>query len=89
MEKEDHIGRRDFMAFTLGAVTASITDAGGSVLAELISEPQMNDYPGLPVREHEPVFVWLRDQVPEALWPALMRKPEVLRLSPTHRSRLG
>jgi hypothetical protein len=30
-----------------------------------------------------------RDKVPELLWPALMRKPEVLRLSPTPRSRLG
>jgi hypothetical protein len=30
-----------------------------------------------------------RDRVPELLWPALMRKPEVLRLTPTTRSRLG
>ena len=88
-----------------------ITAAGGSVLAELISETQPNDFPRLPVREHESVFVWVtrladaaaeskftqllkqrsgwRDQVPESLWPALMRKPEVLRLSPTSRSRLG
>jgi hypothetical protein len=81
------------------------------VLAQLISETQPNDFPRLPVREHEPVFVWLsrfadtaaeakftqllarrsgwRDQAPESLWPALMRKPEVLRLSPTPRSRLA
>jgi len=30
-----------------------------------------------------------RDGAPEALMPALMRKPEVLRLAPTPRSRLG
>lgn len=88
-----------------------ITAAGESVLAELISETQPNDFLRLPVREHESVFVWVtrladaaaeskftqllnqrsgwRDKVPESLWPALMRKPEVLRLSPTSRSRLG
>ena len=88
-----------------------IIEAGGTVLADLISETQPNDFPRLPVREHESVFVWLthvadpaaeskftellarrsgwRDQVAESLLPALMRKPEVLRLSPTLRSRLG
>jgi quinol monooxygenase YgiN len=88
-----------------------IAEAGATVLAELISEAQPNDYPSLPVRENQPVFVWMthfadtgaerkftqslaqrsgwRDQVPEALWPALMSKPEVLRLAPTSRSPLG
>ena len=100
-----------FTEFFQGSMRPVITEAGGTVLAELVSETQPNDYPGLPVREHESNFVWLsrfadaraearftqlltqrsgwRDQVPEPLWPALMRKPEVLRLSPTHRSRLG
>lgn len=30
-----------------------------------------------------------RDRVSEPLWPALMRRPEVLRLAPASRSRLG
>jgi hypothetical protein len=100
-----------FTEFFEGTMRPMITEAGGSLLGTLVSETQANDYPGLPVREHEPVFVWLtrfdnaereaqftrslaqrsgwRDKVPESLWPALMRKPEVLRLSPTSRSRLG
>ena len=100
-----------FTEFFEGTMRPMISEAGGNVLATLVSETQPNDYPGLPVREHEPVFVWLtrfenaereaqftqslaqrsgwRDKVPESLWPALMRKPEVLRLSPTSRSRLG
>lgn len=100
-----------FADFFENTMRPMITEAGGTVLAELISESQPNDFPRLPVREHESVFVWLtrladagaeakfsqllarrsgwRDQVPESLWPALMRKPEVLRLSPTPRSSLG
>jgi NIPSNAP len=100
-----------FTDFFESTMRPMITEAGGTVLAELISEMQPNDFPALPVREHESVFLWLtrfadtgaetkftqllarqsgwRDQVPESLWPALMRKPEVLRLSATPRSRLG
>jgi hypothetical protein len=100
-----------FAEFFESTMLTIVTEAGGTVLAELISETQPNDFPALPVREHESVFLWLtrfadagaetkftqvlarqsgwRDQVPESLWPALMRKPEVLRLSPTTRSRLG
>ena len=100
-----------FTEFFEGTMRPMIAPAGGNLLATLVSETQPNDYPGLPVREHESVFVWLarfdntdsevqftrslaqrsgwRDRVPESLWPALMRKPEVLRLSPTSRSRLG
>ena len=100
-----------FTNFFEDTMRPMITEAGGTVLAELISETLPNDFPRLPVREHESVFVWLsrfadtaaetkftqslarrsgwRDQVPESLWPALMRKPEVLRLSPTPRSRLA
>ena len=100
-----------FTEFFEATMRPLIAEAGGTVLAELVSETQPNDYPGLPVRERESLFVWLtrladagaetrftqllarrsgwRDQVAEPLWPALMRKPEVLRLSPTPRSRLG
>jgi hypothetical protein len=100
-----------FTEFFDSTMQPLITEIGGTVIAVLISETQPNDFPKLPVREHESVFVWLtrfpdvgaetmftqalarrsgwRDHVPEPLWPALMRKPEVLRLSPTPRSRLG
>jgi NIPSNAP protein len=105
------VSSQAFTEFFDATMRPLITEAGGTVLAELICETQPNDFPRLPVREHESVFVWLtrfadigaeskfsellarrsgwRDQVPESLWPALMRKPEVLRLSPTSRSRLG
>jgi hypothetical protein len=97
----------EFFNTTMGPLVA---EAGGTILAELISETQSNDFTRLPVREHESLFVWItrlanadaesrftqllahrsgwRDHVPEALLPALMRKPEVLRLAPTSRSRL-
>jgi hypothetical protein len=100
-----------FTEFFENAMRPMITEAGGTVLAELVSETQPNDFTRLPVREHESLFIWItrvadagaeatftqslarrngwRDQAPELLWPALMRKPEVLRLSPTSRSRLG
>jgi hypothetical protein len=100
-----------YTEFFDGTMRPLVAEAGGSVLATLLSETQPNDYHRLPVREHESVFVWLtrfgdadaeakftrslaqrsgwRDNIPEALWPALMRKPEVLRLEPTSRSSLG
>jgi hypothetical protein len=100
-----------FADFFESTMRPMITEAGASVLAKLVTETQANDFPGLPVREHESVFIWItlladasaeakftgsleqrggwRDQVPESLWPALMRKPEVLRLSPTDRSPLA
>jgi len=82
-----------------------LADIGSEPFAALVTEPAPNDFHRLPVREGEPVFVWLarhaeeatadraqarlaglsgwRDGVPEAALPALMRKPERLRLTPT------
>jgi|HubBroStandDraft_5_1064220.scaffolds.fasta_scaffold00569_4 hypothetical protein len=102
---------RAFTEFFEGTMRPLITEAGGSVLAGLVSETDPNDFTRLPVRENESVFAWItrmtdakaeatftqllarrsgwRDGVIESLWPALMRKPEVLRLRPTARSRLG
>jgi len=78
---------------------------GASVLAELATETRPNNFPALPVREPDAVFVWFgrfngeeaqqafserlrrengwRDAAPHELLPALMRKPEFLRLAPT------
>jgi hypothetical protein len=69
-----------------------------------------NNYPRLPVREHDRTFIWFarrptvaaqeafvarssalsgwRDSAPDSMLPALMGKPEGLRLAPTERSAL-
>lgn len=83
---------------------------GAHVVAQFVSEDAPNNFPKLPVRKKDRVFVWLgqwknveeldafldrykklsglRDSAPEALLPAFMRKPEILRLKPTQRSPL-
>lgn len=74
------------------------------VLASFVTERGTNNFPALPVRERENVFVWFSqfadgrryDQFNEAFTQSdlshlnsqLSRNPEVLRLSPTARSRL-
>lgn len=87
-----------------------LADLGAVPVATFMTEPAPNNFPRLPVREGEPVFVWLarwpnepaaadfearfaglsgwRDAVPASALPALMRKPEKLRLSPTETSAL-
>ncbi len=99
-----------FAAYFQTALAPCIARSGGAVLGSYISEPAPNNFPRLPVRERDPVFVWFarlptaaaergfserlaaesgwRDGASEAVLPALMRKPEVLRLTPTARSPL-
>ena len=82
-----------------------IEAAGVQVVATLATEAAANTFPRLPVREHDPVFLWIgrfsdeaaeraftrkwaatsgwRDGIVDALLPALMQKPEVLRLVPS------
>jgi hypothetical protein len=82
--------------------------AGTQPLARFVSEETPNNFPRLPIRDHDRVFVWFaqwssigaedafvaklrglsgwRDSVPDAVLPALMEKPERLRLAPTPRS---
>jgi hypothetical protein len=79
-------------------------------LATLATNEVPNNFPRLPIREHDRVFLWMarwrtegdydsfskrlrawsgwRDKAPEAVLPALVRKPEQLRLKPTARSPL-
>ncbi len=79
-------------------------------IARLVTAEVPNNYPKLPVREHERVFIWFarwpdsdaeksfaerlsklsgwRDSAAESVLPALMRKPERLRLAPTALSAL-
>jgi NIPSNAP len=63
------------------------------VLASFVTEPAANSFPALPVREGENVFVWFSNKMPGRALPMSMtsrfaRPPDVLRLSPTARSRL-
>lgn len=83
----------------------AIAAAGGRVAAALATESAANTFPRLPVREHDPVFLWIarfpgeaaeraftrrlnaasgwRDGLADAVLPAFMQKPEVLRLVPS------
>jgi hypothetical protein len=99
-----------FTHFFEQAVMPQLTVAGVEPIARLVSEESPNNFPRLPIREHERVFIWFarwaapsaeeafvarfaglsgwRDTAPESVLPALMRKPERLRLAPTSRSEL-
>jgi hypothetical protein len=81
-------------------VAPALTQAGASIVASFVTEPAVNEFPSLPVREGENVFVWLSafpdrsaDErqvapLPAALADRLAAPPEVRRLSPTARSLL-
>jgi NIPSNAP len=80
----------------------ALRGAGAEDLMTLASEHSPNNYPALPVREGEEVFVWLsrfRDEaahrecaaqvdVASALAGSAAKSPETLRLTPTSRSLL-
>jgi hypothetical protein len=100
----------DFVSFFEKAMKPALGAAGAPVLAYFVTEPSKNNFPRLPVREGENVFVWFssfRDETSYAdhqtslakskRWlndvsPKLTRwlkgNAEVLKLSPTGRSRL-
>jgi hypothetical protein len=48
----------DFLDFFERALRPAVTGAGASVLAYFVTENSANNYPALPVREGEQVFVW-------------------------------
>jgi quinol monooxygenase YgiN len=99
-----------FTRFFDDAILPQLTAAGIQPFARLVSEESPNNYPRLPIREHDRVFIWFarwpgiaaeeefvskfsavsgwRDAAPEGVLPALMQKPERLRLAPTARSPL-
>jgi hypothetical protein len=99
-----------FERFFEQAVLPQLAAQGVTPIARLVTEESPNNFPRLPVREHERTFIWFarwtspaaeeafiarfdalsgwRDAAPEAVLPALMRKPERLRLAPTPRSAL-
>jgi hypothetical protein len=99
-----------FAAFFDQTILPRLTASGVRPIAILTTDEVPNNFPLLPVREHDRVFLWMarwpseeqyasfaaqmrgwsgwRDKAPEAVLPALMRKPEHLRLKPTSRSPL-
>jgi len=94
-----------FATFFAQRMMPAIEAAGGRAVATLTTETAANTFPRLPVREGDPVFLWIapfadqaaerafsgklnatsgwRDGIADALLPALMQKPEVLRLVPS------
>jgi hypothetical protein len=87
-----------------------LAELGASPIARFVTHGATNNFPKLPLREHDRVYVWFarwnsvedeehfserwaalsgwRDGATDSVLPALMRKPERLRLSPTARSAL-
>jgi len=94
-----------FTALFTARIQPAIQAAGARIMATFTTEATVNNFPRLPVREHDPVFLWIahfpdmaaerafdtawsatsgwRDGIADALLPALMQKPEVLRLVST------
>ena len=99
-----------FVKFFDESMLPHIAQLGAKPIARLVTEESPNNFPRLPVREHDRVFAWFarwpnldaenafaarfhalsgwRDTTPEAVFPALMRKPERLRLAPNAKSEL-
>lgn len=97
-----------FTEFFERNISPRIAASGTHPVTSLVTEEAANNFPGLPVRQHERVFLWFarwpslpeldafvgqlhtwsgwRDSAPVTVLPALMRKPEVLRLIPTRSS---
>ena len=99
-----------FTEFFEQSMLPRLRASGVQPIASFVSEESANNFPRLPVREHDRAFIWFarwasvaaeassaarvaawtgwRDSAPEAVFPALMRKPVLLRLAPTDRSAL-
>ena len=99
-----------FAQFFEQSMLPRLKESGAQPIASFVTEERANNFPRLPVREHERAFIWFarwasvseeassaarvrawtgwRDSATEAVFPALMRKPERLRLAPTDRSAL-
>jgi NIPSNAP protein len=97
-----------FTAFFDSTILPHVHSLGVQPVAVLTTDEVPNNYPRLPIRERDRVFLWIsrfpnedaygsfaaqmrrwsgwRDKAPEAVLPAVMRKPEQLRLKPTTRS---
>ena len=63
-----------FAAFFASRMQPAIEAAGGHVVAALTTEASPNTFPRLPVREHDPVFLWIAHFPAEADERALSRR---------------
>ncbi len=82
------IGPDDVDAFERSLAPA-LAAAGAQLLAYFVTEPSVNDFPALPVREGEDVLVWfaqVADRDVAARVAALASGAQILRLTPTARS---
>ncbi|HEX5184355.1 MAG TPA: NIPSNAP family protein [Allosphingosinicella sp.] len=99
-----------FASFFAGHMAPDIAKEGAHFVGTFVTETSPNNFPSLPVREADRVFVWLarfpneaaldlfirrfhrrsgwREGVAESLLPAFARKPELIRLAPSHASSL-
>jgi hypothetical protein len=106
----DTVEPTQFAAYFASSILPRVVQLGARPIGQFITESAANNFPRLPIREHDHVYVWFarwnavkdeeefsrrwseasgwRDETPAAMLPALMRKPERLRLSPTDRSEL-
>jgi hypothetical protein len=104
------VDEAEFSRFFSDAIAPRLNAAGVHPIATLTTDEVPNNFPKLPVRERDRIFLWMarwpseedcssflkqmrawsgwRDKAPEAVLPAVMRKPEQLRLKPTPRSPL-
>jgi len=48
----------EFISYFENKIKPTLTDAGASILAYFVTEDSANNFPALPVRENENVFVW-------------------------------
>ena len=105
-----NVDAQAFVTFFDQSMLPRIAELGAKPIAQFITEETPNNFPRLPVREKDRIFVWFarwpnadaenafaarfaalsgwRDTTPEAVLPALMRKPERLRLAPNAKSEL-
>ena len=105
-----NVDAQAFVKFFDETMLPHLASLGAKPIARFVSEESPNNFPALPIREHDRVFVWFarwpnveaenafatrfhassgwRDTTPEALFPALTRKPERLRLAPNAKSEL-
>lgn len=94
----------EFTGFFDHEIRPALLEAGAPILASFVTEQSANNFPALPVREGEHVFAWFTrfadqaaldrhsaasDEITGRLARRLKRAPEILRLSPTSRSRLA
>lgn len=100
----------DFISYFENKIKPTLTDAGALILAYFVTEDSANNFPALPVRENEKVFIWFagfpdqaayehhiatlaksklwNEEISKSLTRRQSRRPDLLRLSPTTRSRL-